>query len=117
MSVCNLASKQKYSVLCQGITTISDMEKLGPELEDIRSTFKVFISLSDGKGGVNFGGIHYQRILALVMYAKDKKRKWKYWSLQRFKMGSQGVPLAYVVRKDAVPITFANDQEQLIYEA
>eukprot|EP00957_Ditylum_brightwellii_P059522 4519908-Ditylum_brightwellii.AAC.1 len=75
MSVCHLTSKQKYSVLCQGVTTISDMDILGPRLEDIRSMFKVFNSLSDRRGGVNFGDIHYQRILVLVMYAKDKKRR------------------------------------------
>eukprot|EP00957_Ditylum_brightwellii_P198905 15160657-Ditylum_brightwellii.AAC.1 len=75
MSVCHLTSKQKYSVLCQGITTISDMDMLGPWLEDIRSTFKVFNSLSNARGGVNFGIIHYQRLLAYIMYAKDKKRQ------------------------------------------
>eukprot|EP00957_Ditylum_brightwellii_P109342 8341186-Ditylum_brightwellii.AAC.1 len=75
MRVCCLTSKQKYSVLCQGVTTISDMGMLGPGLEDIRSMFKVFNSLSDARGGVNFGAIYYQRILALVMYAKDKTRR------------------------------------------
>eukprot|EP00957_Ditylum_brightwellii_P131371 10019315-Ditylum_brightwellii.AAC.1 len=74
MSVCRLTSKQKYSVIHQGVTTISDMDMLGPGLEDIRSTFKVFNSMSDARGGVNFGAIHYQRILVLVVYAKDKKR-------------------------------------------
>eukprot|EP00957_Ditylum_brightwellii_P091429 6961889-Ditylum_brightwellii.AAC.1 len=74
MSVCCLTSKQKHSVLHQGVTTISDVDMLGPGLDDIRSMFKVFNSLSDARGGVNFVTIHYQRILASVMYAKDKKR-------------------------------------------
>eukprot|EP00957_Ditylum_brightwellii_P121258 9246611-Ditylum_brightwellii.AAC.1 len=45
--------------------------------------------------------------------------KWEkvIYSIPLTKKGSQGVPLAYVVRKGTVPTTFANDQEQLIYEA
>eukprot|EP00957_Ditylum_brightwellii_P143907 10965958-Ditylum_brightwellii.AAC.1 len=38
------------------------------------------------------------------------------YSILLTKKGSQGVPPAYIVRKDTVPTTFANDQEQLIYE-
>eukprot|EP00957_Ditylum_brightwellii_P065941 5000711-Ditylum_brightwellii.AAC.1 len=49
------------------------MDMLGPTLEDVRSTFKTFNSLSDLRGGVNFGATHYQHILSLVTYAKDKK--------------------------------------------
>eukprot|EP00957_Ditylum_brightwellii_P049196 3732495-Ditylum_brightwellii.AAC.1 len=75
MSVYCLTNKQKYSVFYQGVTTISGMDILGSILEDLRSTFKVFNSLSDARGGVNFGAIHYQKILALVMYAKDKKTR------------------------------------------
>eukprot|EP00957_Ditylum_brightwellii_P054530 4130872-Ditylum_brightwellii.AAC.4 len=77
MSVCCLTSKQKHSVLCQGVTTISDMDMPGPGLEDIRGIFKVFNSLSDAIGGAKFGNIHYQKILALVMYAKNKKMRGK----------------------------------------
>eukprot|EP00957_Ditylum_brightwellii_P096657 7361613-Ditylum_brightwellii.AAC.1 len=142
------------------------MDMLGPGPQDIRSTFKVFNSLIDARGCENFGAIHYQMIIILVMYAKDKKRqgqvvnaadfneiamlkhikesqvksstdskelevldhpklqdgnfhKWKQVinSILLTKKGSKGVQLAYVLIKNTVPTTFANDQEQLIHEA
>eukprot|EP00957_Ditylum_brightwellii_P052398 3973990-Ditylum_brightwellii.AAC.1 len=65
MTVCCLTSKQKYAILRQGVTNVGEMELLGPGLNDIQSTLKVFNSLSDARGGVNFGATHYQKILAL----------------------------------------------------
>eukprot|EP00957_Ditylum_brightwellii_P166485 12672657-Ditylum_brightwellii.AAC.1 len=73
MTVCCLTSKQKYAVLMQGFIEISDIDMLGHTLEDVRSLFKTFNLLSDSWGGVNFGAMHYQHILSLVTYAKDKK--------------------------------------------
>eukprot|EP00957_Ditylum_brightwellii_P163181 12425506-Ditylum_brightwellii.AAC.1 len=74
MTVCWLTSKQKYAVLRQDVMEIFDIDMLGPTLEDVRNTFKTFNLLSDSHGGVNFGAIHYQCILSLVIYAKDEKR-------------------------------------------
>eukprot|EP00957_Ditylum_brightwellii_P096624 7359044-Ditylum_brightwellii.AAC.1 len=71
--MCCLTSKQKYAVVRQGFMKTSDMDMLGPTLEDVRNMFKTFNSLRDLCGGVNFGAIHYQCIFSLVTYAKDKK--------------------------------------------
>jgi len=167
LTVCKLSQRQKYAVLRQGVTTIDDMVLIGSSVVDVRNTFKAFNTLADGRGGVNFGAIHYQRVFALINFAKDKKRRGKEIVADDFtaaemekyiqqaeikdsskekselettapptlgennfhkweravytnllaKVGVREIPLAYVVRKDTQPETFADDQEQLIYEA
>ena len=46
---------------------------LGTSVESIRETFKRFNSLSDARGGTNFGTIHYTRIHALTEYVRDRQ--------------------------------------------
>eukprot|EP00957_Ditylum_brightwellii_P077832 5915602-Ditylum_brightwellii.AAC.1 len=110
------------------------MDMFGPGLEDIRSTFKVFSSLSDAWGGVHFGTIHYQKILDLVMYVKDKKSCGQVADAAGFieatmlncmnesqiksSTASKGWKYWSLLsfKMDTVPTTFTNDQEQLIYE-
>ena len=70
--VCRLTPCQKYTVLRQGVTNISDLQMLGNSVETIRDTFKHFNNLSDARGGTNFGVIHYTQIHALTEYVCDK---------------------------------------------
>ena len=49
---------------------------LGSSVQTIRNTFKHFNSLTDARGGTNFGAIHYTRIHALTEYVQD--RQWRH---------------------------------------
>ena len=64
--ICHLTPCQKYAVLRQGVTNISDLQMLGNSVETIWDTFKHFNNLSDAHGGTNFGAIHYTWIHALM---------------------------------------------------
>eukprot|EP00957_Ditylum_brightwellii_P088953 6773938-Ditylum_brightwellii.AAC.1 len=86
------------------------MDMLGPGLDDIRSTFKVFNSLSDARSDVNFGAIHYQRILALVMYAKDKKNQGQLVDAAGF---NGAVMLMYMEESQVKPSTDSKELEVL----
>ena len=70
--VCHHTPCQKYAVLRQGVTNISDLRMLGNWVETIQDTFKHFNNLSDACGGTNFGAIHYTWTHALTKYVHDK---------------------------------------------
>ena len=73
--VCHLTPCQKYAVLRQGVTNISDLQMLGNSVETIWDTLKHFNNLSDAGGGTNFGAIHYTQIHALTEYVCEKLRQ------------------------------------------
>ena len=75
LTTCRLSNRQKYAVLRQGVQEIGDLTMLGTSVDNVRSIFKGFNTLTDARGGVNFGAIHYTRVFALVSFAKDKKRR------------------------------------------
>ena len=75
LTVCRLSNRQKYAVLQQGVTCIVDVRMLGSSVQTIRDTFKHFNSLTDARGGTNFGAIHYTRIHALTEYVRDRQRR------------------------------------------
>ena len=75
LDVCRLVPRQKYAILRQGVTNISDIRLLGNSIDNIRDTFKHFNSLSDARGGTNFGALHYMRIHALTEYVRDRLRR------------------------------------------
>ena len=70
--ICHLTPCQKYAVLRQGVTNISNLQMLANSVETIWDTFKHFNNLSDVHGGTNFGVIHYTQIHALTEYVCDK---------------------------------------------
>ena len=167
LTTCRLTPQQKYAVLRQGVQKIGNITMLGSSVEDIRSIFKGFDTLTETRGRVNFGAIHYTCIFLLVLFTKDKRcrdqeidaddftqdimeyyiskaeakeaatekseldlpspptlgdsnfHKWEqsiYANLLS-KVGTRGVPLAYVVRKDTAPDTYVDDAKHLIYKA
>ena len=75
LTVCRLSNRQKYAVLRQGVTCIEDVRMLGSSIQTIFDTFKHFNSLTDARGGTNFGAIHYTRIHALTEYIQDRQRR------------------------------------------
>ena len=75
LTICRLSSRQKYAVLRQGVVEIADMKLLGTSIEKVQNTLKHFNSLTEARGGVNFGALHYTRIFALAEYARDRTRR------------------------------------------
>jgi len=63
LTVCKLSDRQKYAVLRQGIQEIKDVTMLGSLIDDIRDIFSGFNRIAKNRGGVNFGALHYTRIL------------------------------------------------------
>ena len=55
------------------MTDIEDVRMLGTSVESIQEMLKHFNSLSDARGGTNFGAIHYTRIHALTEYVHDNQ--------------------------------------------
>ena len=74
LTTCWLSNRQeKYAVLHQSVQEIRDLKLLGSSVDDVCSIFKGFNNLTEVRGGVNFGVIHYTRVFALVSFTKDKK--------------------------------------------
>ena len=70
--ICLLTPCQKYAVLRQGVTNISDLQMLGNLVKTRWDSFKHFNNLSDVRCGTNFGAIEYMQIHALTEYVCDK---------------------------------------------
>ena len=68
-----IITPSELSVLRQGVTDIEDVRMLGTSIESIQEMFKHFNSLSDARGSMNFGVVHYTRIHALMEYVCDQQ--------------------------------------------